>query len=49
MTHTSETRIALPGCEVALPPIGLGTWAWGDKTTWGMNSYDRSYGIDTIR
>jgi aryl-alcohol dehydrogenase-like predicted oxidoreductase len=29
--------------------MGLGTWAWGDRTTWGMDGYDRSYGIETIR
>jgi aryl-alcohol dehydrogenase-like predicted oxidoreductase len=29
--------------------MGLGTWAWGDKSTWGMNSYDRSYNFETIR
>jgi aryl-alcohol dehydrogenase-like predicted oxidoreductase len=49
MTDTSATRIPLPGCDVQLPPMGLGTWAWGDTTTWGMNSYDRSYNLDTIR
>src|SRR5579862_9575971 len=48
MTHT-ETRLVLPGCEVGLSPIGLGTWAWGDRATWGMNSYDRSYNLETIR
>ncbi len=31
------------------PEIGLGTWAWGDRRTWGMGGYDRSYGPDTIR
>jgi aryl-alcohol dehydrogenase-like predicted oxidoreductase len=49
MTQTSETRIALRGCNVQLPPMGLGTWAWGDTKTWGMNTYDRSYNLDTIR
>ena len=49
MTNTDETRLPLPGCAAQLPPMGLGTWAWGDKTTWGMNSYDRSYNVDTIR
>ncbi|HUI25876.1 MAG TPA: aldo/keto reductase [Candidatus Kryptonia bacterium] len=29
--------------------LGLGTWAWGDRSTWGMNGYDRSYNLDTIR
>jgi aryl-alcohol dehydrogenase-like predicted oxidoreductase len=29
--------------------MGLGTWAWGDTFTWGMNGYDPSYSFDTIR
>lgn len=44
-----ETNIPLPGCDVELSVMGLGTWAWGDKSTWGMNGYDRSYNFDTIR
>ncbi len=48
-TTQVEPRIALRGCDVELPTMGLGTWAWGDKTTWGMNDYDRSYNIETIR
>jgi aryl-alcohol dehydrogenase-like predicted oxidoreductase len=39
----------LAGCDVTLPEMGLGTWAWGDTFTWGMNSYDRTYNFDTIR
>ncbi len=42
-------RVALRGCDVELPRMGLGTWAWGDKATWGMHAYDRSYNFDTIR
>jgi aryl-alcohol dehydrogenase-like predicted oxidoreductase len=34
---------------VKLPRLGLGTWAWGDRSTWGMNGYDTSYNFDTIR
>lgn len=55
MTHVVENRslgdayIPLPGCDVKLPLMGLGTWAWGDKSTWGMNGYDRSYNFGTIR
>lgn len=48
MANTQEPHIPLPGCDVELPPMGLGTWAWGDKATWGMNGYDRSYGSETI-
>jgi len=46
---TVDTSIPLPGCEIRLPVMGLGTWAWGDTSTWGMNGYDRSYSVETIR
>ena len=39
----------LAGSDVAVPPLGVGTWAWGDKGTWGMGGYDSSYGESTIR
>jgi aryl-alcohol dehydrogenase-like predicted oxidoreductase len=42
-------RITLAGSEVAVPPLGVGTWAWGDKGTWGMGGYDNSYSEATIR
>ncbi len=42
-------RDFLPGTDIALPPMGLGTWAWGDRATWGMGTYDRTYGLETIR
>jgi aryl-alcohol dehydrogenase-like predicted oxidoreductase len=32
-----------------VPPLGVGTWAWGDEGTWGMGGYDSSYGEQTIR
>jgi aryl-alcohol dehydrogenase-like predicted oxidoreductase len=41
--------ITLAGSDVAVPPLGVGTWAWGDKGTWGMGGYDSSYGEETIR
>jgi aryl-alcohol dehydrogenase-like predicted oxidoreductase len=39
----------LPGTDIPLPDLGLGTWAWGDRTTWGMNGYDPSYDFATIQ
>lgn len=45
----TDDTIALPGSGVRLPRLGLGTWAWGDTSTWGMNGYDSSYDLATIR
>ena len=45
----ASDRIELPGSDVSIPPLGVGTWAWGDKGTWGMGGYDSSYGEATIR
>jgi aryl-alcohol dehydrogenase-like predicted oxidoreductase len=42
-------RIRLQGSEVSVPPLGVGTWAWGDKGTWGMGGYDSTYSEATIR
>lgn len=36
---TADT-IMFPGCDTATMPLGVGTWAWGDKATWGMGGYD---------
>jgi aryl-alcohol dehydrogenase-like predicted oxidoreductase len=44
-----DAPIRLPGCDVAISVMGLGTWAWGDRSTWGMDGYDRSYNFETIR
>lgn len=46
---SSEKGVRLPGCDLEISPMGLGTWAWGDRSTWGMNGYDRSYDRETIR
>lgn len=32
--------ITFPGCDTEIAPLGVGTWAWGDKATWGMGGYD---------
>ncbi len=45
----SPTPITLAGTDVAIPPLGVGTWAWGDSSTWGMGGYDTSLTLDTIR
>ena len=41
--------ITLAGTDVTIPPLGVGTWAWGDSSTWGMGSYDNALTLDTIR
>jgi aryl-alcohol dehydrogenase-like predicted oxidoreductase len=33
---------------LTLPQLGVGTWAWGDKSTWGMGGYDSSFSEETI-
>ncbi len=35
--------------SLTIPPLGVGTWAWGDKSTWGMGGYDTDFTEDTIR
>ena len=42
-------RLALAGSDVTIPPLGVGTWAWGDKGTWGMGGYDTALTESTIR
>ncbi|MBV8464011.1 MAG: aldo/keto reductase [Acidimicrobiales bacterium] len=41
--------LTLAGTDVSIPPLGVGTWAWGDKGTWGMGGYDASLNEQTIR
>ncbi|HXX88594.1 MAG TPA: aldo/keto reductase [Acidimicrobiales bacterium] len=41
-------RHELAGSGVVFPPMGVGTWAWGDKGTWGMGGYDTSLTRTTI-
>ena len=45
----TRASITLPGTTVAIPPLGLGTWAWGDKSTWGMGGYDSDRSEQSIR
>lgn len=44
----ASNRIPLAGSEVSVPPLGVGTWAWGDGSTWGMDGYDRSLTLASI-
>jgi aryl-alcohol dehydrogenase-like predicted oxidoreductase len=42
-------HVRLAGTDITIPPLGVGTWAWGDKGTWGMGGYDSTYSEATIR
>jgi aryl-alcohol dehydrogenase-like predicted oxidoreductase len=42
-------RYVLSGTDIAIPPLGVGTWAWGDRSTWGMGGYDTDLTRDSIR
>jgi aryl-alcohol dehydrogenase-like predicted oxidoreductase len=39
---------ALAGSDVTIPRLGVGTWAWGDRSTWGMGGYDGDLTRDSI-
>ena len=39
----------LGGSDVSVPPLGVGTWAWGDRATWGMGGYDTGLTVHSIR
>jgi aryl-alcohol dehydrogenase-like predicted oxidoreductase len=38
----------LAGSDVSISPMGVGTWAWGDRATWGMGGYDTALTNVTI-
>ncbi len=38
----------LAGTDRTIPPLGVGTWAWGDRATWGMGGYDHDLTRETI-
>jgi aryl-alcohol dehydrogenase-like predicted oxidoreductase len=40
--------VTFPGCPTASAPLGVGCWAWGDRSTWGMGGYDTSLTEATI-
>ena len=41
-------QITFPGLDRGCAPLGVGTWAWGDKSTWGMGGYDAAITEATI-
>lgn len=45
----AHRTVTLPGLDRPIVPLGLGTWAWGDKRTWGMGGYDAALTEASIR
>ncbi len=45
----SSDGFTLAGTDVSIPPLGVGTWAWGDRSTWGMGGYDTHLTRESIR
>jgi aryl-alcohol dehydrogenase-like predicted oxidoreductase len=41
-------HVSFAGSEASFAPLGVGTWAWGDRSTWGMGGYDASLNEATI-
>jgi len=39
----------LAGTDISIPPLGVGTWAWGDRSTWGMGGYDTNLTRESIQ
>lgn len=47
--RTDAEFLNLAGSEVRIPRLGVGTWAWGDRRTWGMGGYDPDLNLASIR
>lgn len=45
---TDNDQITFPGFDRPCAPLGVGTWAWGDESTWGMGGYDHALTEATI-
>ncbi len=43
-----DVPVLFRGCDQPVAPLGIGTWSWGDKATWGMGAYDTSLTEATI-
>lgn len=43
-----DERNTLAGGDAQMRPLGVGTWAWGDRDTWGMGGYDPNFTERTI-
>jgi aryl-alcohol dehydrogenase-like predicted oxidoreductase len=41
-------QVRFAGLDKAFAPVGVGCWAWGDRSTWGMGGYDSTLSEATI-
>ena len=41
-------HVSFAGTDTSFAPLGVGTWAWGDRSTWGMGGYDAGLSEATI-
>lgn len=48
MVDEPAAHLTLAGSEVTIPRLGVGTWAWGDRATWGMGGYDTDFTLASI-
>ncbi|HKY17232.1 MAG TPA: aldo/keto reductase [Microthrixaceae bacterium] len=44
-----DDLVTLAGSHTPFAPLGVGTWAWGDRATWGMGGYDTDLDEASIR
>ncbi|MFM7068787.1 MAG: aldo/keto reductase [Actinomycetes bacterium] len=44
----SDQLVTFAGGSATVAPLGVGAWAWGDSSTWGMGTYDQDLSEDTI-
>src|SRR3712207_6624641 len=42
---TGDGRIAIGRSGIVVPPLGVGTWTWGERRLWG---YGGLYGADDV-
>lgn len=39
-SQTKPERVQLGATDISVPPMGVGTWAWGDRWIWGYGGGD---------
>lgn len=44
----TDDRVAFAGLTSPIAPLGVGCWAWGDRSTWGMGGYDSTLTEESI-